>query len=174
MAYQYYAGQPMPQPGYGYAPQGQLEQLRAAQMYQQVQQAQPFQTAQQGNGIQWVQGEAGAKAYLISPGASVMLMDSEGQSFYIKSADGSGMPMPLRIFDYVERQAQPQAQAMPAQQQAQQAPAEDYATRAELAAVLQKLEGRIDEMERRAPRQPARNTSKEARNDGEHGIQSTQ
>ena len=60
--------------------------------------------AQQGNnGLIWVQGEAGAKSYLVAPGNTVMLMDSEGERFYLKSADASGMPMPLRIFDYKER-----------------------------------------------------------------------
>ena len=29
-------------------------------------------------------------------------MDSESQKFYIKSADNSGMPMPLRTFEYKE------------------------------------------------------------------------
>ena len=30
-------------------------------------------------------------------------MDSENNVFYIKSSDASGMPLPLRIFDYTER-----------------------------------------------------------------------
>lgn len=65
-------------------------------------------------GILWVQGEAGAKSWAIAPGKSVMLMDSESNTFYIKSSDNSGMPMPLRIFDYTERNTrQPQNQAMP-------------------------------------------------------------
>lgn len=55
------------------------------------------------NGMIWVQGEAGAKSYLVAAGQSVLLMDSEGSTFYIKSTDNSGMPMPLRIFDYKER-----------------------------------------------------------------------
>ena len=59
---------------------------------------------QQGNsGLIWVQGEAGAKSFLVAPGNTVMLMDSEGERFYLKSADASGMPMPLRIFEYNER-----------------------------------------------------------------------
>lgn len=65
----------------------------------------------QDNGILWVQGEAGAKSWAVAPGKSVMLMDSERNTFYIKSSDQSGMPMPLRIFDYKERnvqQTQPQ------------------------------------------------------------------
>lgn len=67
--------------------------------YQQPQ----MQQAQQG--IQWVQGIAGAKAYNIGAGQSVLLMDSESNAFYIKSTDPSGMPLPLRIFDYTERNA---------------------------------------------------------------------
>ena len=60
-------------------------------------------TQQANNGLIWVQGEAGAKSYIVAPGNTVMLMDSEGERFYLKSADSSGMPMPLRIFDYKER-----------------------------------------------------------------------
>ena len=54
-------------------------------------------------GINWVQGEAGAKSFTVMAGQSVMLMDSENNVFYIKSTDASGMPLPLRIFDYTER-----------------------------------------------------------------------
>lgn len=60
-------------------------------------------TTQQNVGIVWVQGEAGAKSYLVGAGQSVLLMDAEGSTFYIKSTDTSGMPMPLRVFDYKER-----------------------------------------------------------------------
>lgn len=63
---------------------------------------------QNDNGILWVQGEAGAKSWAVAPGKSVMLMDSESNTFYIKSSDQSGMPMPLRIFDYKERTQQQQ------------------------------------------------------------------
>lgn len=60
-------------------------------------------TAQpQGTGIVWVQGEAGAKAYPVAAGNSMLLMDSESERFYIKSTDVSGMPMPLRTFNYKE------------------------------------------------------------------------
>lgn len=55
------------------------------------------------SGINWVQGEAAAKSYLVAPNTSVFLMDSEKNTFYIKSADASGMPLPLRVFDYTER-----------------------------------------------------------------------
>lgn len=59
----------------------------------------------QNNGIIWVSGEAGAKSYLVGAGQSILLMDAEGSTFYIKSTDASGMPLPLRIFDYTERTA---------------------------------------------------------------------
>lgn len=55
------------------------------------------------NGINWVSGESGAKSWIVGRGESVLLMDSENQCFYLKSADASGMPLPLRIFDYTER-----------------------------------------------------------------------
>ena len=32
-------------------------------------------------------------------------MDSESNAFFIKTADASGMPLPLRVFDYSERTA---------------------------------------------------------------------
>lgn len=147
MQYVYQPVQPGVQPSYPgqyqvvqQQPQGQLEQLRAAQYQQQpmqvVQQAPPPQQQSSG-GIIWVQGEEGAKAYLVAPGSSVLLMDSEAQKFYIKSADASGMPMPLRVFAYEEHtNAGPRpAAAEPAKQQ----PAPDYVTRAELDAVMSQL-----------------------------------
>lgn len=68
---------------------------------------QQFQSMQpQSNGIIWVQGESGAKSFIVNPGQAALLMDSEDSVFYIKSCDMSGMPMPLRTFDYSERQNQ--------------------------------------------------------------------
>lgn len=58
---------------------------------------------QNESAINWVQGLEGAKSWAVAAGKSVMLMDSESNTFYIKSSDNSGMPMPLRIFDYTER-----------------------------------------------------------------------
>lgn len=104
-------------------PQQQPQQV---QQIPQVQQAPPQQPAQ--GGINWVQGEAGAKSHLVGPNQSVMLMDSEESCFYIKSADASGMPLPLRIFDYKERiapaQQIPAQQAQPAKQEQVQPPEE--------------------------------------------------
>ena len=81
--------------------------LNQQPMVQPVQQV-PTPAQQTNNGLVWVQGEAGAKSFLVAPGCTVMLMDSEGDRFYLKSADSSGMPLPLRIFDYKERSVMPQ------------------------------------------------------------------
>ncbi len=82
----------------------------------------------------WVQGEAGAKAYPVAPGNSVILMDSESNTFYIKTADQSGMPM-MRAFDYTERTA---AHNPPVQ--AAQTPQGDFITRTEFNALKAKID----------------------------------
>lgn len=66
----------------------------------------PQQPAQQNNGIIWVQGEAGAKSYLVAPNTTVQLWDSESQCIYLKSADASGMPS-MKILDYTIRNQTP-------------------------------------------------------------------
>ena len=90
-------------PQYNFVPQQQMQQPVVQQPVN-------------DNGILWVQGEAGAKSWAVAPGKSVMLMDSESNTFYIKSSDQSGMPMPLRIFDYTERTATQQTQPQVAPQ----------------------------------------------------------
>lgn len=62
----------------------------------------PAAPQQNNSGLLWVQGEAGAKSFLVAPGQSALLMDSEAMRFYIKSTDMSGMPLPLRVFSYKE------------------------------------------------------------------------
>ena len=56
----------------------------------------------QNNGIIWVQGEAGAKSYLVAPNTTVQLWDSESQTIFLKSADASGMPS-MKVLDYTIR-----------------------------------------------------------------------
>ena len=85
---------------------------------------------QTNNGLVWVQGEAGAKSFLVAPGNTVMLMDSECERFYLKSADSSGMPMPLRIFDYKERTETP-SQAFRGSVTAQNVNFDNFVTREE-------------------------------------------
>lgn len=96
---------------------------------QNAQQSQP----QQFGGLNWVQGEAGAKGFQVEPGRSALLMDAEGCTFYLKSADSTGMPS-MRIFDYQERMTQP----APVPMQAQQA-APDYITRREFAELAEEV-----------------------------------
>ena len=63
-----------------------------------------------------------------------MLMDSENSTFYIKSTDASGMPLPLRVFDYTERTG-----AKKASQSVQESSVQ-FATKEELAALAARLD----------------------------------
>ena len=82
---------------YQYQPMDQLAYLRQQQQPQ--------------NSILYVQGIEAAKAYMVAAGNSVLLMDTESPTFYIKATDQSGMPMPIRVFDFTERSMQPKAPA---------------------------------------------------------------
>lgn len=109
-----------------------------AYMAQQPQVVQQPQTQPNDNGILWVQGEAGAKSWAVAPGKSVMLMDSESNTFYIKSSDQSGMPMPLRIFDYTERTAQ-HSQSTIQDSHKEELDTSKFVTREEFNATIDKL-----------------------------------
>lgn len=117
----YNNGFPMNYPQY-YYPQPQ-------QMQQQVQASQP-----QQNSIIWVQGEAGAKSYLVAPNTTVQLWDSEDQVIYLKSADASGMPS-IRTLDYKVREM-PGNSGFPAQP----INVSNYVTKAEFEAIKAELE----------------------------------
>lgn len=110
----------------------QLQQLRMAQQPMQPMQQQQQPQQQNQNSLIWVQGEAGAKSYMVANGNSVLLMDSESQTFYLKSADASGMPS-MRIFDYHEREAQ-KPQPMQSQDN------KNYVTREEFNALAARLD----------------------------------
>lgn len=78
------------------------------------QQYQPPVMQNQGNqqtGLNWVQGEAAAKAYLVAPGCTVQLWDSEEKVIYLKSADASGMPS-MKVLDYTIRGDAPEKPAV--------------------------------------------------------------
>ena len=72
------------------------------------------QNNQQNNSIIWVQGESGAKSYLVAPNQTVTLWDTESQTIYIKSADSSGMPS-MKILDYTMREESAHAAKIPPQ-----------------------------------------------------------
>lgn len=82
--------------------------------YQQPYTQQPYTYTQSNNNnstsVVWVQGVAGAQAYPVAAGNTVMLMDSEDSVFYMKSTDNTGRPMPLRVFEFKERTNESQQQ----------------------------------------------------------------
>lgn len=116
------------------------------QMYYQPQYQTPtIQQPQQptNNGIIWVQGEAGAKSYLVAPNNTVQLWDSEEQVIYLKSADASGMPS-MKVLDYTIRNANPSS-AVPTAVQAE----DKYVTKEELKAFQETIERRLQTMSER-------------------------
>lgn len=114
---------------------------------------------QQQNGLIWVQGIEAAKSYPVSAGQSVLLMDSESNAFFIKTADASGMPLPLRAFDYTERAANNAPKT--AQETRTEPPIDlsDYVTRDE-------LESRISEIMAARRNPDNRNERKDGQNNG--------
>ncbi len=87
---------------------------------------QQYQQQNQQTGLIWVQGEAAAKSYLVAPGSTVQLWDSEEKVIYLKSADASGMPS-MKVLDYTIRGDEGAK------------PAVAYATKADLDALAEKV-----------------------------------
>lgn len=94
----YNNGFPVSYPQY-YMPQYQPQVPQVPQVQSQPVQQQP----QMNSNLIWVQGEAGAKSYLVAPNTTVQLWDSERQTIYLKSADASGMPS-IKTLDYTIRE----------------------------------------------------------------------
>lgn len=89
-----------------YIPQNNYAQLMPPNPYQYMYQPQamptPGTTVSKASGnIVWVQGIEAAKAYEVPAGSSVILMDSEEETFYIKSCDETRKPT-LRVYSYKE------------------------------------------------------------------------
>ena len=97
---------------------------------------QQFQPQGGSTGPLWVQGEAGAKSYLVAPNNTVVLFDSESQTIFLKSADASGMPT-MKVLDYTVRETAKTGPISPA------TPAGDngalYATKAEIGQIIQRI-----------------------------------
>lgn len=128
-------------------------------------QQQPYQAysssvpAQQtNNSIIWVQGEAGAKSYMVAPNTTVQLWDSEDQVIYLKSADASGMPS-MKILDYRIREQQ-SSSVIP-----QVAPVQEYVTREEFSQLEARIKEQLDILSQPQPRARARK-EKEAEDNG--------
>lgn len=79
-------------------------------------------------GINWVQGENAAKSWYVPAGQTALLMDSEEMKFYLKSADASGIPLPLRVFAYSEVKEAPKTNDI------------EYVTKAEFDALVKRIE----------------------------------
>lgn len=112
--------------------------------YQQYYPQQAYQQQQQQNtGIIWVQGEAGAKSYLVAPNTTVQLWDSENQVIYLKSADASGMPS-MRTLDYTIRGAN-----LPVNDVSSNSGKDVWENELNaLKAKIERLEGELDELRR--------------------------
>lgn len=125
--YQGYQGQYY---GYNQAMPDQLAQLRQQGS---VQQNQPFQQAQTQTPDEriWVQGEAGAKAYMVAAGCTVALWDSEQQRIYLKSVNLNGVPM-MQTLTYTFDSAPPVQNPTQQQTQAPMPDLSEYVTKEEL------------------------------------------
>ena len=103
-----------------------------------------YQPQTQQNGIIWVQGEAGAKSYLVAPNTTVQLWDSESQTIYLKSADASGMPS-FKVLDYTIREAKNQPNNAPPVAVDKM---DGYATKDEIKAISDRLAALSDRVEK--------------------------
>lgn len=110
MAYQNTYSQYNPYPNqvnpyYSYVNYGNYQNPQTIQQptQQYINQPSVQQNSQMNYGFQWVQGEAAAKAFHVEPGQTVLLMDSDSPVLYFKSSDQTGRPIPMIIYDLVER-----------------------------------------------------------------------
>ena len=123
--------------------------MNYAQYYPMQQNVAPAPQQPQNNGIIWVQGEAGAKSYLVAPNSTVQLWDSEAQVIYLKSADASGMPS-MKVLDYTIRETgrnQPNTAAMDSVSNLS-----GYATKEEIRAISERITAirkRLDDLTRK-------------------------
>ena len=104
------------------------------------------------NNLIWCQGEASAKSYPVSAGQSILLMDSENPVMYIKSTNQSGMPLPLRIFDYKERSKEPVEHAQTVAE-----PKVDYISRNEFDTFKEEIKNELKQISK--PINPATKTT---------------
>lgn len=121
----------------------QSQQQYYPPQYQNAAQQQPQ------NNLIWVQGEAGAKSFLLAPNSTVQLWDSESQTIYLKSTDASGMPS-MKILDYTIRENGSQN----ASSDAQNAPNFDsFVTKDEFHTFEEKMQKRLDKLTQKKARE---------------------
>ncbi len=118
--------------------------IQTAAPMNQMQQPQQAGPSSGNQGFVWVQGEAGAKAYPVAAGNSVLLMDSENPVLYMKSTDISGRPLPIETYDLVKREERPVIPQAPVQQAQQpQIDMSQYVT-------INDLESKVEELVNKA------------------------
>lgn len=114
------------------------------QLYQpmpQVPQMPPQAPAQnQNSSLIWVQGEAGAKSYLVAPSTTLPLWDSEAQVIYLKSADASGMPS-MKVLDYTIRDSMNVSNKTPLKDKT-----DEYVTKSELDSFKAEISKKIEDI----------------------------
>lgn len=102
----------------------------------------PTQTPQMSNDMIWVQGLAGAKAYLVAPNTTVTLWDSESQTIYLKSCDSNGVPS-MKILDIKERIETPSKSPSNEFEQ----PTKDFALADDLKGIQKEFTHKYEELE---------------------------
>lgn len=107
-----------------------------------------MQNQNQQNGVIWVQGEAGAKSYLVAPNSTVQLWDSESQTIYLKSADASGMPT-MKVLDYTIRDQAKNPVSNPVFVRPEEL--SGYATKSEIAAITGEITALKQQIQKLAP-----------------------
>ena len=94
---------------YGAYQQQQYQSPAAQRAYQQIgnngyQQPQYTQPPSINPGFAWVSSDDEVRSFIVVPGGTVLLMNTNAKRFYIKSADQSGIPN-TRTFTYEELSA---------------------------------------------------------------------
>lgn len=118
---------------------------------QNYQQNYASQQTYQNSPLIWVQGEAGAKSYMVAPNQTVVLFDSEAQIIYLKSADASGMPS-IKVLDYTIRDNTPQ--------KAEILGTSDFATKDDISAIQKEIDAL------KAKIRPVERTERKEKNNG--------
>lgn len=117
---------------YGYSSyQGYSPYQQAAPQPQQQMQA----LAQGQNTYFYVNGKEGAKAFIVAPNSSAMLMDSDSNAFYIKSANQQGQATLKKFTFREENEDGPVASVT-----------DNIVTKEDLTAFEQKVMARLDEL----------------------------
>ena len=136
MSFNYYNQyqQTVPQTNYSVQQPTYMPQ-QYVQPYQQM--FQPQQQAAKQTNIEYVNGVAGAKALMLMPNSTHLVLDSDGAFFYIKTTDMEGKPM-LKRFKYEEVDENGISVVQRSQETARATP--EYATVQEMKDSLQRLE----------------------------------